>query len=254
MHTVEGAMTEHVVTVWPEASATVAARIMRDVGVSGLPVVDGEGCVVGILTEADLLHRAVVADPAEIDTKPRVRDWPSATVADLMSRDVLGLRRDDPLAKAARLMEKARVRRLVVVGDGFALEGIISRSDVVAALARSDADIGAEIRTRVIDQVLGLDPEDLDVSVSQGVVSLIGVVAQRREAVRLERLVGRVLGVSSVESAVRWKADTMARGRRPRFALFANTGGEEGTRSEAPAATELDDRDRGATSSDEGAV
>ena len=254
MHTVEEAMTEHVVTVWPEASATVAARIMRDIGVSGLPVVDGEGCVVGILTEADLLHRAVVADPAEIDAKHRPRGWPSATVANLMSLDVLGLRRDDPLAKAARLMEKARVRRLVVVGDGFALEGIISRSDVVAALARSDADIGAEIRTCVIDQVLGLEPDDIDVSVSQGVVTLNGVVAQRREAVRLERLVGRVLGVSNVESAVGWRADTMTRGRRPRFALFTNTGGEEGIRSVPPAATESDARDQGATSSDEGGV
>ena len=252
MHTVEEAMSEHVITVSPEASATVAARIMRDVGVSGLPVVDGEGCVVGILTEADLLHRAVVADPAEIDTKRRVRDWPSATVADLMSRDVLGLRRDDPLAKAARLMEKARVRRLVVVGDGFALEGIISRSDVVAALARSDADIEAEIRTCVIDQVLGLDPNEIDVLVSHGVVTLNGVVAQRREADRLERLVRRVLGVSNVENAVEWRVDTMARGRRPRFALFANTGGEEDTRSAPSPATGLDARDQDTTSSDEG--
>lgn len=231
MRTVEEVMSEHVVTVSPEASATVAARIMRDVGVSGLPVVDREGCVVGILTEADLLHRAVVADPADTVTKHRLRDWPSATVADLMSRDVLGLRRDDPLAKAARLMGTARVRRLVVVGDGFALEGIISRSDVVAALARSDADIEAEIRTSVIDRLLDLDPDDIDVSVDQGVVTVGGVVARRREAVRLERLIGRILGVSGVESSVAWRADTIGRGRKPRFAFFTRTGGEEDTRS-----------------------
>ena len=245
MHTVEEAMTEHVFTVWPEASATVAARVMRDIGVSGLPVVDGEGRVVGILTEADLLHRAVVADPAEVDTKRRPRDWPSATVADLMSRDVLGLRRDDPLAKAARLMEKARVRRLVVVGEGFALEGIISRSDVVAALARSDAEIEAEIRTCVIDQILGLSPNAIDISVSHGIVTLNGVVAQRREADRLERLVGRVLGVSSVQNAIEWRADTMARGRKPRFALFGDSGGGEDTRSAPPPAPEPDARDNG---------
>ncbi len=231
MHTVEEAMTKHVVTVLPDASATVAARIMRDAGVSGLPVVDRDGRVIGILTEADLLHRAVIADPTDTVTTRRSCAWPAATVADLMSRDVLGLRRDDPLAKAARVMENARVRRLVVVGDGFALEGIISRSDVVAALARSDADIEAEIRTCVIDQVLDLDPDDIDVSVNQGIVTVSGVVGQRREAVRLERLIGRILGVSGVESSVAWRADTMFRGRKPRFALFTNAGEFERTRT-----------------------
>ncbi|MGB5167275.1 MAG: hypothetical protein WBP49_02605, partial [Acidimicrobiia bacterium] len=68
------------------------------------------------------------------------------------------------------------------------------------------------------------------------------------------RLVGRVLGVSNVESAVGWRADTMTRGRRPRFALFTSTGGEEGMRSVPPAATESDARDQDATSGDEGGV
>ena len=219
MHTVEEAMTAEVVTVSPETSVTVAARTMRDAGVSGLPVVDGHGRVIGILTEADLLHRAVVPDPAEAETRRAARDRPlQSTVADLMSRDVLGLRRSDPLAKAARLMEKARVRRLVVVGDGFVLEGIISRSDVVATLARPDADIEAEIRDVVIGEVLGLAPGDIEVTVDQGIASLTGLVEQRREAVRAERLAGRVLGVSRVDSSVTWRDDTTFAGRKPRFA------------------------------------
>ena len=219
MHTVEEAMTAEVVTVSPETSVTVAARTMRDAGVSGLPVVDGHGRVIGILTEADLLHRAVVPDPAEAETRRAARDRPlQSTVADLMSRDVLGLRRSDPLAKAARLMEKARVRRLVVVGDGFVLEGIISRSDVVATLARPAADIEAEIRDVVIGEVLGLAPGDIEVTVDQGIASLTGLVEQRREAVRAERLAGRVLGVSRVDSSVTWRDDTTFAGRKPRFA------------------------------------
>ena len=222
MHTVEEAMTAHVVTVSPDASVTIAARIMRDTGVSGLPVVDRDGGVVGILTEADLLHRAVLPEPAEADTRRDSRRQPSgAAVADLTSRDVVGVRRDDPLAKAARLMEKARVRRLVVVGEGFTLEGIISRRDVVAALARSDADIEEEVRSRVLDEVLGLDPDAVDVSVSQGIVTLSGAVTQRREAIRLERLANRVLGVSGVDSSVTWQIETSFPGRVPRFAYFA---------------------------------
>lgn len=205
MHTVEEAMTAGVVTVEPDAPVTFAARIMRDAGVSGLPVVDCDGCVMGIVTEADLLHRAVVPDSADAEAKRSARDrWPGSTVADVMSRKVIGVRRDDPLAKAARLMEKARVRRLVVVGNGFALEGIISRSDVVAALARSDTDIEAEIRAEVIGHILGIDPDTIDVSVHQGVVTLRGSVTRRREAVRLERLANSVLGVSRVDSSVTW--------------------------------------------------
>jgi CBS-domain-containing membrane protein len=231
MHTVEDAMTADVVTVDPDASVTVAARIMRDAGVSGLPVVDCDGCLVGIVTEADLLHRAVVPDSTEDEARHSARDrWPGSTVADLMSREVIGARRDDPLAKAARLMEKARVRRLVVVGNGFALEGIISRSDVVAALARPDTDIEAEIRAEVVRHILGIDPDTIDVSVCQGVVTLVGSVTHRREAVRLERLARSVLGVSSVDSSVTWQIDDRFAGRVPRFGFF--TGGRHTTRGD----------------------
>lgn len=218
MHTVEEAMTAEVVTVEPDRPVTGAARIMRDAGVSGLPVVDRGGRVVGMLTEADLLHRAMVPDSAGSEAKRSPREQrPGYTVADLMSREVIGVRRDDPLAKAARLMEKARVRRLVVVGDSFILEGIISRSDVVAALARSDADIEAEIRSEVLDHILGIDPATIDISVEQGIVTLVGEVTHRREAVRLERLSGGVLGVSHVESSVTWQTDAGFGGRIPRF-------------------------------------
>ena len=148
MHTVEEAMTSQVVTVSPESPVTVAARVICDSGMSGLPVVDGEGFVVGIVTEADLLHGAVLPDLAEAAGRRASRgEMSESRVGDVMSREVVGVRRDDPLAKAARLMETAQVRRLVVVGDGFTLEGIISRRDV-AALARPDRDIEDEIRSK----------------------------------------------------------------------------------------------------------
>lgn len=238
MHTVAEVMTTRVVTVGPDAPVTVAARIMRDAGVSGLPVIDSAGRVVGILTEADLLHRAVVTDSPEERANRGSRDQGSgSTVADFMSRDFLGVRRDDPLAKAARLMEKARVRRLVVAGDGFTLEGIISRSDVVAALARSDAELCGEIRSRVVGEVMGLDPNEVDVTVNEGVVTLAGVVRERREADRLARLAGKVLGVSRVESALTWEADTTHRRRIPPFGYFATRHRPEGRPKEPRRAT-----------------
>ena len=125
------------------------------------------------------------------------------------------------MAKAAGVMEKARVRRLVVVGGGFALEGIISRRDVVAALARPDADIEEGIRSHVIDDILGLNPDTIDVVVDQGIVTLAGAVMYRREAVRLERLTNSVLGVSRVDTSVTWQTATSFPGPVPRFAYFA---------------------------------
>ena len=119
-------------------------------------------------------------------------------------------------------MEKAQVRRLVVVGNGFALEGIISRSDVVAALARSDTDIEAEIRAEVVGHILGIDADTIDVSVHLGVVTLRGSVTRRREAVRLERLANSVLGVSRINSSVTWQIDNSFAGRVPRLSYFTD--------------------------------
>ncbi|MDH3399285.1 MAG: BON domain-containing protein, partial [Acidimicrobiia bacterium] len=82
----------------------------------------------------------------------------------------------------------------------------------------SDADIEAEIRSGVIGKVVGVNSGGVAVSVDQGVVKMAGVVAERREAVRLVRLAGKVPGVSRVESSVTWEADTPYPGRRPRFA------------------------------------
>ena len=230
MHTVEEAMTSHVVTVSPESPVTVAARVMRDSGVSGLPVVDGDGCVVGIVTEADLLHRAVLPDLANVKNRRGSRgEGSESRVCDVMSREVVGVRRDDPLAKAARLMETARVRRLVVAGDGFTLEGIISRRDVVAALARPDRDIEDEIRSRVVNGLLGLEPQAVTVSVDDGIVTLGGSVTHQREAVRLQRLANRVLGVSRVDSSVTWHVDDLGfAGRVPRFGYLARQLGTVG--------------------------
>jgi CBS domain-containing protein len=240
MHTVEEAMTSSVITVPTESTVTLAARVMCESGVSGLPVVDREGRVVGIVTEADLLHRAVLPDVAEAAGRHASRrEVSESTVGDVMSRDVVGVRRHDPLAKAARLMETARVRRLVVVGDDFTLEGVISRSDVVAALARPDRDIEDEIRSQVVDGLLGLEPQAVTVSVEDGIVTLVGSVTHRREAARLQRLASRVLGVSRVDSSVTWHADDLGfAGRVPRFGYLARQ--PELSAEAIPAAVEVD--------------
>ena len=207
MQTVEEAMTVDVLTVRPDEPVTVAARIMRNAGATGLLVVDASGHVAGILTEADLLNPAA-ADSSEIDDRhgSRNRSWTSIAT-DLMSREVLGVSRDQPVAQGAR--------------PGFAYEGVMLPSDMVAVSARSDADLEAEIRTQAIGEVLGLDPDHADIFVDQGVVTLAGVVTKRREATRLKRRTGKVPGASRVKSSVTSEANTAYPGLVPRFAYFA---------------------------------
>ncbi len=134
MPTVDSAMTTSVVTIAPDETVTAAARMMSDHRVSGLPVVDPDGRVIGIITETDLLHRARVPDPGPWGDENVERRLQSAIVREVMSHDVVGICPDAPLSQAAQLMEKERVKRLVVFGPGFEMKGIISRTDVIAAL------------------------------------------------------------------------------------------------------------------------
>ena len=99
-------------------------------------------------------------------------------------------------------LDAGAIDSLIAMSNEPTLEGIISRRDVVAALARSDREIEDEIRSGVIDEILGLRPDDFDVVVHEGIVLLAGTVADEREVVRLERLVGSILGVSRVDSKV----------------------------------------------------
>jgi hypothetical protein len=128
---------------------------------------------------------------------------------------------------------------LVVVGDGFTLEGIISRSNVVAALARSDRDIEDETRSRIVNGLLGLEPQAVAVSVEDGIATFGGSVTHRREADRLQRLASRVLGVSRVDSSVTWHVDHLGvAGRVPRFGNFTRRSEPPG--EENPTAVDVD--------------
>ncbi len=138
-------MTRSVVTVAPNATIQDAIRLMLGQRISGLPVVDAGGQVVGILTEGDLLRRA------ETGTEWRHPAWLNflrgpartaedfvrshgRTVADVMTHDVHTVAEDAPLDAVVELMEKRRLKRLPVVTDGK-LVGVISRSDLLRALA-----------------------------------------------------------------------------------------------------------------------
>lgn len=190
-------MTTGVSTVTPDTSLRDAAREMFRSQVSGLPVTDDDGLLVGIITEADFLRlelsRFESDNPAAVES-----------VGDIMTRAVETIGPNTPLVEAAKVMVVREVKRLPVVDDSDRLVGIISRMDVVNAFTRPDEVIEDEIREDIVRRVLGLEPSELDVTVREGVVYLRGAMATEAEARMLAEMARRLDGVLKVVSELSW--------------------------------------------------
>lgn len=204
MH-VRDVMTDDVITVTPEHTLKEAARLMVDNRISGLPVVEDDSVVVGIITEADFLIRDPGPRPRLLkmfidDTIPQ----PGESVGDAMTRHPLVVMADTTVAAAGRTMANKNVKRLPVVDADGHLVGIISRSDIVRAFARPDDVIEDEIREDVLGRVLMFDPDLIEVTVSEGVVTLEGDLPEEADARLLEELTRRLDGVVRVVSKLAW--------------------------------------------------
>lgn len=199
MH-VRDLMTTDVVAVAPSTTVRDAARMMFRYRVSGLPVVDPDDHLLGIITEGDFLamevERADTGQAAEF-------------VEEVMSHSVLTVPPDLEIIEAARFMHTNDVKRVIVVEDDK-MVGIISRFDVVAGFTRPDDLIEDEIREDLIRRVLFVDPETVDVVVSNGVVTLFGKIGTRTEVRLMEELTRRLDGVVDVENKLQWRIDDTA--------------------------------------------
>jgi CBS domain-containing protein len=209
---VKDAMTSPARTIRPGASLKEAAAIFAEHGIGGLPVVDVERQLVGVITEADILlkerpepparglRRLVRRHRAAVETKAQAR-----TVREAMTSPALTVEPDAPLTRIADQMLEDGVNRLPVVDDGT-LVGIITRHDLVWAFARSDSEIEREIREEALR---GLTyPEDLDLRVQGGDVTLRGKVDSKFDAELLPDLIRRVPGVVAVDSYLSgWDSD-----------------------------------------------
>jgi predicted transcriptional regulator len=109
-------MTHETITIGPDASVRDAARRLSGYNISGMPVVDGEGYMVGIITQADLISKE------------------GKTVADLMTQRVVSVTEDTTVDEAARILTVNRFKRVPVVRNGR-LVGIVSRADIVRMIA-----------------------------------------------------------------------------------------------------------------------
>ena len=187
-------MTTCVRTVRTTTPLKQAAALMREHRVSGLPVVDGEGCVLGVVSEADVL-RMLGSDQHAFETR------------DAMTSPAVTIARDASASQAAELMLEHSVNRLPVVAAGE-LVGIVSRSDLVRAYTRSDGEIAREIDAEITSS-LNEGPQHVSVEIDGGRVAVTGVVDTLDDAQRLYRRLARVPGVVSVRSTVRWRRDPL---------------------------------------------
>ncbi len=205
-------MTRDVITVLPDTPILDAANKMLENHVSGLPVVDSSGQLVGIVSESDFLRRA------EIGTQHRRARWlqyllspgrvagdfvqeRGRKVDDVMTRDPVTADEETPLDDLVALMEKNGIKRLPILRDGK-LVGIVTRANLlraVASMAREIPDPTADdehIRERIIRTLEATDwrPVGLQVSVRNGVVHLHGIIvnenARRATIVAAENTAG----------------------------------------------------------------
>jgi CBS domain-containing protein len=199
MH-VRDLMTTDVVAVAPTTSMRDAARMMFRYRVSGLPVVDPDDHVLGIITEGDFL--AMELERAEKGTAPEI-------VQEVMTHAVLSVPPDIEVIEAARFMHTNDVKRVLVIEDDR-MVGIISRFDIVAGFTRPDDLIEDEIREDLIRRVLFVDPETVTVDVRNGVVTLVGKIGTRTEVRLMEELTRRLDGVVDVDNRLEWRIDDTA--------------------------------------------
>ena len=201
--TVKDVMTTQVVTVGTAASFKEMVVKMRESGVSALPVVDGEGRVIGVVSEADMLNKEAGLDtePGELSSLLRFTEREKAagvTAAELMTKPPVTIGPGAPVAEAARLMRDHRVKGLPVITDTGLLIGIISRADALRVFARPDADIRRDAEEEVIAETFLADSPLVSVTVHDGIVTLTGRTDPGQLARGLVAVIRQIDGVVAV--------------------------------------------------------
>jgi len=153
---VTSVMSQPVITIAPDASIKDAARLLVSHGISALPVIDGAGRLLGIISEADLIPIETRPDPRTQATPiPPTAGSAPLKVADVMTRRVVTVPTTSEVSQAARVMIEADIKRVPVM-QGRRLVGIVSRRDLVKVIARRDEDLEAELERRLKELGLGL--------------------------------------------------------------------------------------------------
>jgi CBS domain-containing protein len=216
-------MTRTLLSVRPDATVAEAIRTMLDNRISGLPVIDEAGRLVGILTEGDLLRRAETGTERQRSRWLEILMGPGRLageyvrthgrkIGEVMTRDVVSVTLDTPLKEVVELMERHRIKRVPVL-HGEVLVGILSRADLLRALLGrlqeegSPATNDGEIRDRILGELAKaawMPRDGIAITVENGVVDLNGVILDEHERAALRVAAENVPGVRAVEDHLVW--------------------------------------------------
>ena len=217
-------MTHCVISLTPETPVAEAIARMLSQHVSGLPVIDARGQLVGIVTEGDFLRRA------ETHTEAPRRRWlelllgpgrgadayahtHGRTVGDVMSTEVVSAHEETPISEVVRLMEEHAIKRVPVLDSNARVVGIVSRADLIGALAQylsttpdlEESDLG--IRRKMLAEMrhqTWCPLQSVGVDVRNGVVTLKGTIFDERQRRALLVLAANVEGVKRVDDQLTW--------------------------------------------------
>jgi CBS domain-containing protein len=195
------------------------ARLLTEHRISGLPVLDEEDKVLGVISETDLMVRqAGVPDPYETPRRFRFTGLTrgarrqaakghARTAGQLMSVPPVTVHADETIAEAARTMARSRVERLPVVDDEDRVVGIVTRRDLIQVFLQPDDVIRREVIDEVLVRTLWLGPSTVEVAVYEGVVTLTGHVERRSEAEIAVSMTDRIDGVVAVVDRLTYRLD-----------------------------------------------
>jgi CBS domain-containing protein len=203
---VKDAMTAKVIWMKRDTPFAVIAAALREHRVSAFPVLDEADTVIGVVSESDLLAKLALGGGedgtpgmiAGILHQHQVEKARAVTAGELMTSPAATISPDDTLEEAARLMYVRRVKRLPVVDAGNHLTGIVSRADLLAFYDRPDVETGEEIRNDIAVRESAADAARLDVSVTDGIVTLTGRPRTCAQGHGIARRARHVRGVVAV--------------------------------------------------------
>ena len=202
--TVREVMTTDVTAVAEGTTFKDLAGIIAGCGADALPVLDPQGRVAGVVCGLDLLRKEEYQEAPGARRPPRRRRRANRaraaglTAKDVMTSPALTVAPDATVVEAARSLDRHEVKRLVVLGPGGRLAGMVSTRDLLTVYLRSDAEIRDEVAGEVLTDYVGTNPALVDVSVTDGVVTLRGEVEKKSMiplAVQMTRAVDGVVHV-----------------------------------------------------------
>ncbi len=213
---VEDVMTREVATVHPDTPLRDVARLLVERAVSGVPVVDDAGAVVGIVSEADVMAKeraepqraSALARWLHRDAEREQLRFEARVAGEAMTSPAITTAPYAPITSAAEQMAAQAVNRLPVI-SGDKLVGIVTRADLVRAFARSEQDVAQDVRAQLeFQRALIRDGGGVEVTVEAGEVTLSGQMRRRTNAEALSRIIRHVPGVINVRSELTWSEDT----------------------------------------------